>query len=561
MRARLPLAFLASALALGALLIVRSPFPPKPSPSRGVRLASPPRSKESSYDPAQSAALFLGVRDFGHEDTLEVKYAADDAVDLAYTFSRERVALVAPTRMVIALSGRPQKEESRRHLADLIREGARLEKAAPSDILLLLQQQAALAGRDGLLVVSIASHGFARGGVPYILGSTSLFRYPETALPLPKLLDMAGSSEASRSLFLIDACRERISSDTRAGASPDTAAPLISRMKKINGQVVFYAAAPGGYAYDSDGNGVFTKAVLDGLHCKAGLIRGAVTVATLHTFVENTVRRWILEHHNSHVLAATQVSIEGRSEKMPLCNCVGQSPPPPEDVARAAGDGSTITAFATDGRQLWSHRVDGTIAHVEVADLNGDGGHEVVAGTGHALYVFDRAGRNLWSTVETMTLRMFVIDHLQRRDPTLQIVAAWNDERAAQSVISTYDGAGERLSAYTGNGELQRITVDRPTSRHNRRIVVTGKDREGKVTLLMLDSHAELLWQGILLPASRHLVRLGIGNRDQYSREITLFTSAGETLHLDFDGNTLEKSSADVKLQVLQGKASHRTRA
>ena len=147
--------------------------------------------------------------------------------------------------------------------------------------------------RRSLLIVSIATHGFIKDGVPYILGSNSLFQYPETALPTPKLFDIASTAEARRSLFFIDACRERITGDARAGASPATAAPLISRMGRVNGQVVFAAAAAGGYAYDDDGNGVFTKAVLEGLSCKAALVRGAVTAGTLDTFVERSVRAWI----------------------------------------------------------------------------------------------------------------------------------------------------------------------------------------------------------------------------------------------------------------------------
>lgn len=555
MRLRSALAIAVIAAAIGAMLAARWPLALRPASARGVHLLSAPSPEPRIFDPAQSAAFFLGVRHFTNEDTLDVDYAADDAVDLAYAFALGRVALVRPSRVVIALSGRPQKDESKKHLEELVRAGARVEKASPSDILMLLQRQAALAGREGMFILSIATHGFTRDGVPYILGSTSLFRYPETALPLPKLFEIVATSEAPRSLLLIDACRERITDDARAGASPDTAAPVIDRMKRIHGQVVLYAAAAGGYAYDGDGNGVFTKAVLDGLHCQATPVRGTVTVKTLQQFVERTVRRWIRAHGKANVAAATQVSMDGDSGNMPLCTCAGPPPPPPPaDVARATHDGSTVTAYAADGMPLWSRKLGERIARVEVADLHADGSHEVIVGAAHGIHVFDRAGTNTWSATAAMALHMFVIDHLLRHDPSLQIAVAWNDERVSRSVISTYNADGERLAAYNHHGRVQRVAIDRPTSRHNRRIIAIGTDENSGApvaALLMLSNNAELLWKGVVVPATERLVGLDIANHDKYSREIILSTKAGETIHLDFDGTTLESSSGRLKLQIV----------
>src|SRR5436305_1891289 len=171
-------------------LFVAVPRPSGPGITRGVQLLHAADAPEPrSFDPRQSAALFVGVRKFTRDENIvEVPYAADDAVDLAYMFALDRrVALVSPSRVVIALSGRPQKEESKRRLDALQQAGAKVEKAGPSDILMLLQRQAALASSDGLLIVSFATHGYVRDGIPYILGATSVFQYPETALPAPKL--------------------------------------------------------------------------------------------------------------------------------------------------------------------------------------------------------------------------------------------------------------------------------------------------------------------------------------------------------------------------------------
>lgn len=546
---------------IGLFLIV-APDRPGHDGVRGAHLARAAALPEPRvFDRRQSAALIIGIRKFTRDkSTVEVKLAADDAVDLAYVFALDRrVALVSPSRVVIALSGRPQKEESKRRLEELQQAGARIEKAETSDILMLLQRQAALAGKDGMLIVSIATHGFVRDGVSYILGSASVYHFAETAVPLLKLLDIAGMSEAPRSLFFVDACRERITGDARAGALPDTAAPLISRIKRARGQVVLYAAAAGGYAYDGDGNGVFTAAVLEGLKCKAALVRGAVTVETLHTFVERTVRRWIRQNRDATVGAATQVSMEGDSKNMPLAMCVGTPPPPPpRDVGRAAGEGSKVTAFASDGMLLWFHVMRSGISRLEVADLDDDGSHEVVVGAGSSLRVFDRTGASVWSTDETMTLHTFVIDHLLRRDPTLQITTIWNKDD--QSVVAAYSANGQRRFRYVHHGRLQYLTIDRPTPHHNRRILAAGTDSEAGTAfgvhkpvaaLVMLDGNGELIWKGIVMPATERLMRVTVANRDKYSREITLATASGEKIQLDFDGKVLARSSQQIRFKVL----------
>jgi hypothetical protein len=568
MRRWIPLA-IAIAIAVGVILLIGAPLVHRRSASRGVRLLPQPAPPEPRlFDPHQSAALFIGVRKFTRdESTLEVPYAADDAVDLAYMFALDRrVALVSPSRVVIALSGRPQKEGSRRRLRALQQAGATIEKTDPGDIVTLLKRQAAMAGRNGILIVSIATHGFVNhAGVPYILGSTSVFPYPETALPSPTLFDIAARSEARRSLFFIDACRERISGNVRAGPSPATAAPLLGRMGRVNGQVVFYAAAAGGYAYDEDGNGVFTKAVLDGLNCKAALVRSAVTVDTLRTFVERSVRTWIRQHRDTGLGAATQVSMDGDSKNMPLSACAGPPPrPPPDDVARAAYDGSNVTAFSASGARLWSRDLSGPISRAEVADLDGDGSHEVVVGLNTSIKVFDRAGTNIWSADESMKMRTLLIEHLLRRDPSLQITVLWDDRQQSRSSVSTYAASGERLSTYSHDGRLQHIAIDRPTSHHNRRIIATGTDNRGGAIfginkplagVLMLDMNRKLLWKGVLFPPSERIARFDVVSRDKYSREITLSTTEGHEIHLDFDGNVLADSSHRVTFKLLPRKA------
>lgn len=360
-----------------------------------------PGASSSQFDPRRSAALFVGVRKFSHDGTAEVPYAVDDAVDLAYLFSMDpRVSLVPPSRVVLAISGQPHKDDSKIRLAQLRAANARIiKRAGPNDILTAIEEQAAKVGDNGILILSLATHGFVHDGLPYVLGSTSRFEYPETALPATRLFDIA--ARAKRSLIFVDACRERIALGTRsAGADASTAAPLLERMGGVTGQVIFYAAAAGGYAYDDpvSKNGVFTKAILDGLRCSATTTRTAVTVENLRTHVERQVLEWVRANRDPSIESATQVSIDGGAGRMPLAAC----PPDPSRIriASAPYEGSVVTALDSDRNVLWPYDAGTRVLQTAVEDLDADGRQEVVVATGGKLVTLDRDGTPRWNAEE-----------------------------------------------------------------------------------------------------------------------------------------------------------------
>src|SRR5262249_36642505 len=153
-------------------------------------------------------------------------------------------------------------------------------RAEVNDIRAALREQVALAGGDGILIVSIATHGFLRDGNGYILGVSSLVRNPGSMLSTAEIFETIATSAAQRSLVFVDACRERTATGTRSVlANATSAAPLVRRLSRTRGQAVFYAAAAGQWAYDDPEarNGVFTEAVIAGVNCGAAKVRGAVT--------------------------------------------------------------------------------------------------------------------------------------------------------------------------------------------------------------------------------------------------------------------------------------------
>lgn len=482
---------------------------------------------KAEVEPSQSAALFVGISEFGH--ATEVPYAVDDAVDLAYLFALDpRVGLVPPSRVILALSGTPQKDDSKMRLEQLKRANPDIVRSAePTDIVNLLEEQAALTGSNGLLVVSLATHGFHYDGIPHILGASSRFEYRETSLPLPRLFDIA--AKAKRSLIFVDACRESIDPPRTATPDPAAAAPLLEKMERHSGQVTFYAAAAGEYAHDDPvrRNGVFTLAVLDGLRCGATVTRNVVTVEKLQAHIEAQVLDWVRKHKDSSAESVTQVVIDGRMDRMPLAMC----PPPPIRIDRVAIDGNRITAFAREQR-LWTRSAARPVTSTFVEDLDADGRDEVVAATREELLVFDLQGADVWRAAEGLSLHRITTGKLLKR-ATHQVVTVWKDEQSATSRIVTYDAAGERLASYEHAAPLDFLQIYSPNGHFKPRIVAAG----GVDVLVFHGKKLKVLWQHA---AESPLTGLGVSYFDGDKRlDLTLETENGR-VYLRHDGDVLK---------------------
>ena len=290
-----------------------------------VRATSTPAGP---VEPSESAALFVGVREFLYDRTLtDVRYAVDDAVDLAFLLSIERTPrLVEPRRVILSLSGDPQKKESKEKLRRLREAGASVRAAGQSDVLTLLEAQSRAVGANGLLIVAVATHGVNDGGTQYLLTASSVLRHRgQTSLSEATIRDVISRAGVGRALVLLDACRERLTRDIRAGeADPRSSAAMMKALGEVTGHVVLSAAAEGQYAYDDDaiGNGVFTAAVMDGLRCSAATNEeGFVTVDTLSTYVEARVLEWVRRNQDRNARVATQLQCQGLSKRMPLSAC------------------------------------------------------------------------------------------------------------------------------------------------------------------------------------------------------------------------------------------------
>lgn len=562
-------------------------------PARSASVLPPGHPVETSeFDRSQSAGLFVGVRNFTHDETLtEVRYAVDDAVDLAFVFALDRnVHLVEAGRVVLALSGDPQKPESRQKLAALRAAGATIRGAGESDILLSLERQARSVGKKGLFIVGIATHGFSADGVHYLLAANSLFEHRETSISTNKLLDIADRSDAQRSIFFIDACRSRMTSGERSEgeSDPRSVAPLIQALGQVRGEVVFYAAAAGQYAYDDDErkNGVFTAAVIDGLRCAATAnARGLVTVDALSDYVDARVLTWIEKHRQSRSGKGIQILGDASSKAMPLAVCDRPAAAMPVSVRSSE---RIFNVFDAAGIRLWGGEVDGLIVQAEMADLDGDGVREVVVGvagsgsdTGKIL-VFGSGGALLWSRNTmarapygtSLSGRMAVTSFATGdlfRDGKREIVSLSIDAQGWYPAhLCLFDNAGKLRGSYWHPGHLHKVIVGAGTANGEPRIIVAGVNNDlqqvfpGKgyyPTVFVLDPRSVTgeappyfggsqkgteLWYGVILPTGQSVVRLELVDRDQNgTNQLSVWMSSANVLYLDFAGNVVGTARGD----------------
>lgn len=187
---------------------------------RGPSAIDPAALRESGFRSEASAGLFVGVSSFQGGRFAAVPFAVDDAVDLAHIFAVE-LGLLAPERCVLSLAGEPEKPATAERLDRLLGRGARRTEPHYTALYRHLGKQAREARPDGLLVITVASHGLSDQGGDFLLASDSLpERVVRTGLAVDEVFDMVARAGAPRRLVLLDACRERLTESTRTvGAS------------------------------------------------------------------------------------------------------------------------------------------------------------------------------------------------------------------------------------------------------------------------------------------------------------------------------------------------------
>jgi formylglycine-generating enzyme required for sulfatase activity len=285
------------------------------------RLDAAAAAGQIGFDPAASGGLFVGVSKFEDERIVEVPYAVDDAVDLAHLFALE-LGLVAPERAVLLLAGEPRKAESVARLEALRQNGARCATARQRDIYRHLAEMVGSVRPSGMALLSVATHGVSDAGGDFLVATDSLAdRKLRTGVAVAEVFEEA--SRAGRGLVLLDACREQVLRVRGEGAGAAMGQGFAEAISTARGLVVLSGATLGGFAYDDPErrNGVFTAAVLDGLHGGAEPGPGGwITVGTLAHFVQDQVVAWVRKEWRGHAERSLGIGkrIEASAEGLPL---------------------------------------------------------------------------------------------------------------------------------------------------------------------------------------------------------------------------------------------------
>ncbi len=241
--------------------------------------------------------------------------------------------------------------------------------------------------------------------------------------------------------------------------------------------------------------------------------------------------------------------------------------------------GNRVEVYDRLRHLLWQHTASGEIAEGLLADLDSDGGNEVVVSVGGEgsdagkVLAFDFRGEILWSRDTQRAsiydgahsgrfgvVRLAVGELFERGRPVIVVVSA--DARGwPVSQVTLLDAGGTFLASYWHPGQLRDLELIRSSTDQPWRILIGGFNNdlgpsysgEGPAYgLFLLDPlevqgeappyHGEIgrgtqLWYGVLSPKGHRVDQLTARDVDGDGiREIMVMTAGGDEIHLSFDG-------------------------
>ncbi|MDC7233049.1 MAG: SUMF1/EgtB/PvdO family nonheme iron enzyme [Spirochaetales bacterium] len=151
---------------------------------------------------------------------------------------------------------------------------------------------------EDLVVVSFSGHGISNeeGEGYLIVADSDVNDIYNTSFPISRLVDWVDELKVEKSLFLIDACRETISSQASRSLTRNTLTSQRYTGSKLG--AIFYSTKTGWLSYEDQESdyGVFTRFLLEGLKGKADYQYGdsdsIVTFRELSVFVEEAVSNY-----------------------------------------------------------------------------------------------------------------------------------------------------------------------------------------------------------------------------------------------------------------------------
>jgi formylglycine-generating enzyme required for sulfatase activity len=214
-------------------------------------------------------ALVVGVRDYRKDELRSLKYAEDDATDLA------QVLREGGWRNVVLMTAPEAKRDA---------------GLAPTADNFRDRFKALLADRtpDDVVLVAFSGHGVRlKGGDDFLLcPPDARLGDVKTLLPLSELYKELAACKARTKVMLLDVCRAEALPDGSAAELAKPGGP--QTVKPPDGVTVFYGCAEGERSLESESlrHGAFFHHLIEGLHGRAAGDKGEVTLAGLAKYVK-----------------------------------------------------------------------------------------------------------------------------------------------------------------------------------------------------------------------------------------------------------------------------------
>jgi hypothetical protein len=266
---------------------------------------------------AASAGLFVGIRGYQDASLHEVRYAVDDAIDLAWCFGPE-LDLIQPSKMTLALSGEAEKPSSRAALEQLLALGARRIEGTSAAIYRAIWEIGQLAGPQGLLVFTFSGHGLTDQGKHLLATHELVLRRPvSTSLDFPAVMADIARSKAERRLVVLDSCRDYFTQDRAFGAA-GMSAEFFRSIATAKGAAILSGTVAGGSTYDDPNrqNGAFTAALLDELRGGRSSTGPCLTLGELAGALDVRMRAWVGTYRPHHMSKSLGVGTTFDPESM-----------------------------------------------------------------------------------------------------------------------------------------------------------------------------------------------------------------------------------------------------
>lgn len=286
-------------------------------------------------------ALVVGIDAYDPTELKSLRFAADDAADLAATlrdagYRADDIVLMTPRRGAEAFRFAPTADHVRREL------GLLLKAARPADSVL----------------VAFAGHGVQFRGEDevYFCPVDAKLADRTTLVSLTKVYGELAGCAAGFKLLLSDACRD----DPLAGVARSPTVVLESKSRPARpdpprGVVAIFGCAAGGRAFESPTlrHGVFFYHVIEALKGKAdGNRDGRVTLNELDDYVLAEVARTVRAEFGTEQTPQRVGTTVGQPPPLAvLASPVVRRPklPPPQPVARRADKRTPPLTASADG--------------------------------------------------------------------------------------------------------------------------------------------------------------------------------------------------------------------